>query len=303
MTTSADHLDPGSLETLLLYYRDAGVDVLLDELPVDRFAESAETARQREATRQTISPSPAPSSAISERRSATERVKESARATPTSRPAPQVLPGQMTVPNKAAIADAQATAAAANTIDELRAALEGFSGCNLKHSARNTVFADGSPQARLMIIGEAPDGDEDMQGLPFAGSAGQLLDRMLAAVGLDRQTTYITNVLAWRPPGNRKPTEHEIELCRPFVERHIALVKPEFLLLLGNVPVKALLKSDDGILSARGKMFLYDPDGLKIPAMVSLNPVYLLRDPAQKKSAWLDLLALTKRMADKASNA
>jgi len=294
-TSSTDIDDAGALEALMLYYRDAGVDVVLEEFPVDRFAESAEIARQREAAR--LAGANRQEGSLSEPQTKSNApTRTSSPSGPVSMPAPTVQASQMTVPDKAAFEDARATAAAANTIDELKAAVEGFSGCNLKHSARSTVFADGNPEARLMIIGEAPGRDEDLQGTPFAGRSGQLLDRMLASIGMDRQTTYLTNVLAWRPPGNRMPTASEIELCKPFVERHIALAKPDFLLLLGNVPSKTLLKTDKGLLAVRGTLLHYDPEGLNIPALASLHPDYLLRSPATKKLSWMDLLALSAHL-------
>lgn len=297
MTTAPTDIDDaGALESLMLYYRDAGVDVMLEERPVDRFAESAEIARQRQAASQASPNRPDNGSPAQQITSEASKVLASSKPGPVSRPAPAMQASQMTIPDKAAFEDARTTAAGAKTIQELKTALEGFTGCNLRHSAKSTVFADGNPQARLMIIGEAPGRDEDLQGTPFAGRAGQLLDRMLAAIGLDRQTTYMTNVLAWRPPGNRTPTASEIELCKPFVERHIELVKPEFLLLLGNVPNKMLLGTNKGILSIRGTIMRYAPDGPNIPALASLHPDYLLRSPAAKKLSWADLLTLAARL-------
>jgi uracil-DNA glycosylase, family 4 len=301
MAATEKDMPAQALEALMLFYRDAGVDCMLEEAPVDRFAESAEARRRAMEARSAPSremfqgrpdaasaPVPGPAG-----------MPDSAPARPqppaAPRPAPVLQPQQMTVPDAAAFEDARTLAASATTISELRAALEGFSGCNLRHSARTTVFSDGNPEARVMVVGEAPGRDEDMQGLPFVGRAGQLLDRMLAAIGLDRTTTYITNVIPWRPPGNRTPTPHEIELCRPFVERQIALVRPDILLLLGNVAVKTLLQTDRGILSIRGTFMDYARDGLSIPAMPTLHPAYLLRSPAQKRHAWADLLALSIR--------
>lgn len=296
MTISTEPNDAGALEALMLYYADVGVDTPLEDVPVDRFAESQEEARRRQAARAAPSKSSAePARDRSASGASPERSRPSAPPPPT--PAPQ-----MTVPDAAAFEDARETARAARTIEELKAALDGFNGCNLKRSARNTVFMDGNPQAKLMIVGEAPGRDEDLQGLPFVGRAGQLLDRMLAAIGQDRTSVCITNVIYWRPPGNRPPTAHEIELCRPFAERHIELVKPELLLFLGNVPTKTLLGVDKGILSIRGTFQTYEREGLSIPALPSLHPAYLLRSPAQKKLAWADLMQLADRLqADRPS--
>ena len=188
-------------------------------------------------------------------------------------------------------------ASSANTLEELKAALAAFEGCNLRFSARNTVFADGNPEAPVMLIGEAPGRDEDQQGLPFVGRAGQLLDRMLAAIGLDRTQVYITNIIPWRPPGNRTPTPHEVELCRPFIERHIELARPQLAVLLGNVATKALAGTDKGILSTRGTWFEVNAGTVSVPALATLHPAYLLRNPAAKKLSWADLLALSDRIS------
>jgi DNA polymerase len=162
----------------------------------------------------------------------------------------------------------------------------------------NLVFADGDPQARVMVIGEGPGAEEDRRGLPFVGVSGRLLDRMLAAIGLDRTSAYITNVLFWRPPGNRTPTGTEIAACLPFVERHIELVDPEYLLLAGGISAKTLLGRSEGILKLRGRWAHYQHAGMArpIPAMASLHPAYLLRQPAQKRLAWRDFLALREAL-------
>mgnify|MGYP001627853014 CR=1 FL=1 len=293
MSFSTEQSDAGALEALMLFYADAGVDTPLEEIAVDRFAESQEEARKRQAARAVP-----PKQAGGDPGQQPQRGgQEPGRNRAEQRPAPPspAMP-QMTVPDAAAFEDARATASAANTIAELMAGVVGFHGGNLMHSARNTGFADGNPEARLMIIGEAPDRDEDLQGTPFAGRTGQLLDRMLAAIGLDRTSAYLTNVIFWRPPGNRPPTPHEIELCRPFAERHIELVKPEVLLFFGNVPTKALIANERGILSVRGKFQTYERPGLTIPVMPSLHPAHLLKSPAQKKLAWADLLAVSEKL-------
>ncbi len=199
---------------------------------------------------------------------------------------------------------ARAAAGAAKTLDELKAALAAFEGCALKHTATNLVFADGNPQARVMLVGEAPGEQEDRQGLPFVGPAGMLLDRMLACVGLDRKAedpakaVYITNMLPWRPPGNRSPTDGEIAACLPFMERHIELMKPDLLVFLGGISAKSLLARPEGITRLRGRWFEYKAPGMAaaVPAMPMLHPAYLLRNPVAKREAWKDWLALSERL-------
>jgi len=279
-------LDRESAAALLRWYADIGVDVALEDAPVDRFAESE--AAQREA------PGPA-SQGISVTTGSPASAPPSMRQ-PPARPIASTAPPSATIPDEAAVQSARELAAACNTLDELRAAMEGFQGCNLKRTAKNTVFADGNPQARIMAVGEAPGRDEDAQGLPFVGRSGQLLDRMLAAIGLDRDTVYISNVLAWRPPGNRTPTPAETEICRPFIERHIELVSPKVLLMLGGASAKTLLQTSDGILRLRGKWKKFTVGGNEIDAMPMLHPAYLLRQPAQKALAWQDLLKLKRHL-------
>lgn len=195
-----------------------------------------------------------------------------------------------------ALASAREIAAACSDLASLRTALEIFQGCGLKATAKHTVFAGGNPKARLMLVGEAPGRDEDLQGLPFVGRSGQLLDRMLAAIGLDRGQVYISNILPWRPPGNRTPTGAEIALCLPFIERHIELAAPQILLLLGGIAVKALLNTSDGIMRLRGRWSDYRIGELSIPALATFHPAFLLRQPAQKRQAWADLLALREKL-------
>ncbi|MHA1152551.1 MAG: uracil-DNA glycosylase, partial [Alphaproteobacteria bacterium] len=197
-----------------------------------------------------------------------------------------------------ALTTARELAQAAGTLDELKAALAGFEGCALKQTAMNLVFADGNPEAKVMILGEGPGAEEDRQGLPFVGASGQLLDRMLAAIGLDRSSAYITNLLFWRPPGNRTPTGTEIAACLPFVERHIDLVDPQYLLLVGGISAKTLLGRSQGILKLRGHWAHYQHAGMvrPIPALASLHPAYLLRQPGQKRLAWRDFLALREAL-------
>jgi DNA polymerase len=187
---------------------------------------------------------------------------------------------------------ARQAAATAETLDALRATLAGFEGCNLRLTATNLVFADGNPEARVMFAGEAPGFEEDIQGLPFVGRSGQLLDRMMAAIGLDRTSAYIANVIPWRPPGNRTPTPQETEICRPFIERQIALVDPDFLVLLGGSASNQILRTSQAISKLRGRWRDYDTGKRTIRAIATLHPAYLLRTPAQKRYAWRDFLML-----------
>lgn len=186
------------------------------------------------------------------------------------------------------------------SLEDLRQALVEFEGCALKKTATNLVFADGNPQSDVMLIGEAPGADEDRQGLPFVGVSGQLLDRMLATIGLDRTCVYITNIVNWRPPGNRQPTPQEIAICKPFVEKHITLVQPKILVLVGGVAMKALFNTNDGIMRLRGTWQSYSTPELKSPikAIATYHPSFLLRSPGQKAQSWQDLLMI-KRALDK----
>ena len=185
---------------------------------------------------------------------------------------------------------AREAARRARSLEELRQGLEAFDGCPLKATAKNLCFFRGVPTARLMIIGEAPGRDEDIEGRPFVGKAGQLLDRMLAAIGLGEAHVHITNVVYWRPPGNRVPTPEEVAICEPFVARQIALVAPDLIMTLGGVAAKAMLGVTDGILRVRGKWRKLGVDGRDVPVMPTLHPAYLLRTPAAKRQAWRDLI-------------
>lgn len=197
-----------------------------------------------------------------------------------------------------ALFPASPLAEAASSLEELRAALEAFDGCDLKRTARSLVFADGNPAASVMLIGEAPGAEEDKQGLPFVGRSGQLLDRMLAAIGLDRSTVYITNILPWRPHGNRAPSTEEIALLLPFVERHILLAAPEVILLVGGIAAKSLLGVPTGIMRLRGTWVTLRLGEREFPALPTFHPAYLLRRPQDKALAWRDFLSLQHRLAE-----
>lgn len=220
--------------------------------------------------------------------------------------APAALPLAATPQAPAAIAGAfesmgaaEEAAHNAKTLDELRAALEKFDGLSLRRTATQMVFSDGVAGSRVMLVGEAPGADEDRIGRPFVGLSGQLLDRMLAAIGLSRESNvYISNVINWRPPGNRSPSDAEIALSLPFIRRHIELAKPEILVFVGGVAVKALLQTNVGITKLRGKWQDYRSSGMErpIPSIAIFHPAYLLRSPAQKAQAWQDLLKIRARI-------
>ena len=215
-------------------------------------------------------------------------------ATPARPPAPAVIPLRPAPQTgEASLTEAQSLARACGTVAELHDALKSFEGCALKATATKLVFADGNPEAPLMLIGEAPGRDEDLRGLPFVGRSGQLLDRMLAAMGRDRSQAYISNILFWRPPANRTPTAEEMAACMPFVLRHIEIVRPKALIALGGIAAKQLLETTEGIMRLRGRwQSLNLPGGPPIPLMPSFHPAYLLRQPAHKRLAWRDLLAV-----------
>lgn len=187
----------------------------------------------------------------------------------------------------------------ANTLDELKDTLIRFDGCNLKKTATNTVFGDGHPQAKIMLIGEAPGADEDRQGKPFVGRCGKLLDKMLGAIKISRAECFITNVLPWRPPGNRPPTDDEIAVCLPFLKRQIELVNPDFILILGGIALKSVTDCEDSISRARGKWLDYKISEEKTAlVLATYHPSYLLRSSAQKAKAWTDFIRLKKRIGE-----
>lgn len=272
-----------ALHDLLAFYAEAGVDDALAEGPVDRFAAGADRAPAT-ADRSTSAP-PRQESA----RPGTAAVVP---ARDTSGP-----PARISVPDEGQVALARERASSARTLAELRDLLAAFDGCNLKFTAKNLVFADGSPEADIMLVGEAPGRDEDLEGLPFVGRSGQLLDRILAAIGIDRKSAYIANVIPWRPPGNRTPTPQETEICRPFIERQIELANPKVLVTLGGPSAKTLLRTTEGILRLRGNWKEHvTASGVRIPAMPTLHPAYLLRNTSHKKLAWRDFLEVKTRL-------
>ena len=272
---------------LTLYVESGWTDALAEE-PVNRY-------ELADAPPRTAAPAPSASpSTGSESRKAPLPRESAAPSAPVAPRAP--TPASIPLEEAEAAETAREIARRCQTLDELKEALSNFEGCSLKYTAKNLVFADGNPDAELMFVGEAPGRDEDIQGLPFVGRAGQLLDRMLAAIGRDRQSAYITNTLNWRPPGNRNPTPAEQAICQPFIERHIEIKNPKVLVFLGGVAAKQLLDTSTGIMRLRGKWHVYRVGGLEIPALPTLHPAYLLRQPAQKRLAWRDLLSLMQRL-------
>jgi uracil-DNA glycosylase len=212
-----------------------------------------------------------------------------------ARIAPQ--PAAPTSPDDAIMAAREAAKTAAN-LDDLRTLLDNFTGCPLRNTATQIVFADGNPQARVMFVGEAPGYEEDVSGKPFVGRSGKLLDRMIEAIGLDRTTAYIANVVPWRPPGNRTPTPQETAICLPFVRRQIELANPDVLVCLGGPSAQTLLGIKDGITRTRGRWFTYDTGKREIRALATFHPAFLLRSPLQKRLAWRDFLAIKKALAN-----
>ncbi len=276
------------LRELLKFYADAGVDEAVEETAIDRFAEFAAQSAKVDASRQLKQAvSPVVRDTQTPPKPALPGLAEA-----QARPMPAVA-----VPDEGQVLLARELAQAARSLDELRDAMAGFNGCNLKFTAKSLVFSDGNPQASLMLVGEAPGRDEDIEGKPFVGRSGQLLDRILAAMGIDRNGAYIANVIPWRPPGNRTPTPQETEICRPFIERQIELADPKVLISLGGPSAKVLIGGPDGIMKLRGNWRVHrTPAGKDIPIMPTLHPAYLLRNPAHKRLAWRDFLEIKARL-------
>ena len=268
-----------TIRQLLAFYLEAGVDCALADAPVDRLAEP-----------DMVTPAAAPREATPQR-----LVREMPAAMPA---APRA---DIALAPDAAISSAREAARTAPSLEALRALLEGFDGCALKHTATRLVFSDGNPKARVMFVGEAPGRDEDIEGLPFVGRSGKLLDRMIAAIGLDRSKAYIANVIPWRPPGNRTPTPQETQICLPFIQRQIELVNPDVLVTLGNPSTQTLLSTRDGIMKTRGRWFDYDTGTRTIRAIATFHPAYLLRSPSYKRMSWQDLRAIAKALENPAA--
>lgn len=254
---------------LLEWYALAGVDEAISETPLNWY----------DATVFEALPAPAGS-------------QSTGKAPQSAKPAPEAPKTEAQDPALLA----RSAAAEATDLDALEKIVRDFDGCALKQTAKNTCFADGNRESDIMFIGEAPGRDEDLDGRPFVGRAGKLLDRMLAAIDLDRSNVYITNIIYWRPPGNRTPSPAEAAICRPFIERQIALIEPKVLVFLGGAATKHLLDTTQGIMRMRGKWRAYRVGETEIAAMPTLHPAYLLRQPGHKRLAWQDLLAIRARL-------
>ena len=265
---------------LLAFYAEAGVDAALGEEPADRLS----AAR--------IESAPAAPSVASE---APRPAEPALRGIPA--PAQQASPEAPAAPEIAVMAAREAARSAA-TLDALRDILTRFEGCALRTTAKQLVFADGNPQARLMFVGEAPGREEDLEGLPFVGPSGKLLDLMMAAIGLDRSGAYIANIIPWRPPGNRTPTPQESQICLPFIMRQIELANPDVLVCLGGPAAQALLGVKDGIKRTRGRWFAFHTGTREIRAIATFHPAYLLRSPLEKRLAWRDFVAVRKALGE-----
>lgn len=258
-------LNHDEMLSVLDWYRAAGVDLAVGEEPVDRFA-------QRPPARVTLPNVPGPAGVV-------------------DRPAePLLLGGDPS--------EARSLAASAQSLVELERLLGAYDGCGLKLRATQLVFADGNPEAEIMLIGEAPGAEEDRQGKPFVGKSGQLLDRMLGAIGLDRTRVYIANTVPWRPPGNRTPTPEEMALCLPFLHRQIELVAPKLVMTLGGPAMQTVFSTSNGIIKMRGKWSDVSIGNHKVAAIATLHPAYLLRNPAAKQQAWRDMLSLKLRASE-----
>lgn len=327
-------VDRAALAALIDWYIAAGVDVGLGEAPCDRFAETRaelEARRQRAAAPPPAAGPSRPASAVpSAGAPAADRYAGPAGGSPMGgtpmggspmggssqggrppvpmppeRPRFEAPPQPVArpalgagVPGDQAVTAAREAARSAGSLEELRAILARFEGCNLRLTAKSLVFADGNPAGRVMFVGEAPGREEDEAGLPFVGRSGQLLDRMMKAIGLDRTGVYIANVVPWRPPGNRTPTPQETEICRPFIARQIELADPDVLVFLGGASAAALAGTTEGITRLRGRWLDYDTGRRRIRALATLHPAYLLRQPLQKRLAWRDFLALRRALDD-----
>lgn len=268
--------DPApTVHQLLAFYLEAGVDCALMDEPVDRMSDADVAAPVRQ---------PAQPAAAG-------RTLASMDADTKPRP-----PAKVEVAPEVAITAAREAARTARSLEALRGLMDKFEGCALKSTATRLVFADGNPEARIMFVGEAPGREEDIEGLPFVGRSGKLLDLMLKAIGLDRSKVYIANVIPWRPPGNRTPTPQETQTCLPFIQRQIELVNPDILVTLGNPSTQTLLQTKDGIMKSRGRWVDYDTGTRKIRAIASFHPAYLLRSPSYKRMAWQDLRSIARAL-------
>ncbi|WP_223291795.1 uracil-DNA glycosylase [Defluviicoccus vanus] len=289
-----------TVEALLRWHLAAGIDESVADVPWDRFVVDPPSAAA-------APPLPQPRTATPRAHAGAQVSTQVGVAAPAAARPPAASAGLEPVgaPRRAAQAppagsdEAYARARAANSLAELKAIIAGFDGCPLKETATNLVFGDGNPQARVLLIGEAPGAEEDRQGLPFVGPSGRLLDRMLGSIGLDRPQVFISNTVFWRPPGNRAPTTFEIAVCAPFVERIVELIAPQLLIALGGPAANALLGAQESVGRLRGRWFAFRTraGSMQVAATALFHPAYLLRSPSQKRLAWRDLLAIKQRLA------
>jgi DNA polymerase len=269
------------LRAWLDWYRLMGVDETIGDRPIDRLAPAGDGGRGTAAA--TGQPSLSPAAGGGAGRSGW---RASAEAHPLQSAG-------------SAAVSAREIAAGCHDLAALEAAARDFDGCALRETALHCCFADGGPEAEVMLIGEAPGAEEDRLGRPFVGQSGKLLDKMLATIGLPRSSVYITNVIYWRPPGNRSPTQAEIAACQPFLERQVELLKPQVIVFLGGIAARGLLGVKEGVTKLRGRRFVYaTADATRIPAMVTFHPAFLLRQPGQKRLAWRDLLTLKQKLEE-----
>ncbi|MBB3563944.1 DNA polymerase [Rhizobium sp. BK512] len=288
---SANDLSPAELAALLHFHAEAGVDWLLEEEPVDRFAEFEAMKAARRSAAPAAQPQPDRQAPPERQASPRPAPQQTAASIPSLRPQPAIPDGE-------AVQQARFAAESARSLAELKTALEAFNGCNLKNSARSTIFASGDPASGIMVIGPAPGADDEREGAAFAGRQGQLLDRMLASIGLERSAILLTQIIPWRPPGNRMPSAAETEICRPFIERQIALAEPRAILLLGNYTARFFFGENDTIHGLRGRWKEIAVADQVIPAIASLHPQDLLTAPVNKRLAWSDLLAFQARLKE-----
>ncbi len=294
---NASLMSPGRKEAreLIAFYLDSGADAVIGEEPVDRMADVTPASERSRLDREAVQLGGNGKAVAIRRDPSADRAPRSApplsgegkvRALAAAPPSPE-----------AAVMAAREAARTARTLDDLRALLEAFEGCALRMTATQLVFADGNPQGRVMFVGEAPGYDEDIVGRPFVGRSGKLLDLMMAAIGLDRTSAYIANVVPWRPPGNRTPTPQETAICLPFIRRQIELANPDIVVCLGGPAMQTLLSIKEGITRARGRWISYDTGTREVRALPTFHPAFLLRSPLQKRFAWRDFLALKKALA------
>ncbi len=269
-------VDQKALREILAFYQEAGVDTAIGDLPIDRL----------NAPEPSVAPPPAAKPAPPPTPVRTLLARDLANGASAAPPPPD-----------AAIMAAREATRTAATLDELRAIVEHFEGCALRATATQLVFARGTPQSRVMFVGEAPGYEEDKSGKPFVGRSGQLLDRMMAAIGLDESNAYIANIVPWRPPGNRTPTPQESAICLPFIKRQIELAGPKIVVCLGGPSAQTLLNIKEGITRSRGRWYRLQTEEREVRALATFHPAFLLRSPLQKRLAWRDFLAIKKALS------